>query len=225
MKPTFWNTVVFRSMASAALLVCMFAGLALLIGRHRLAAFDRRAADAIQSLGSHTATTVMKAFTTAGSGLSVTMIALLIVLGLLAIGYRRELIFFAGVIAGSSLLNLLLKQIFHRARPDIHRIVAAAGYSFPSGHSMGAFTLYGLSVYFLWKHLPRAWMRVIVAAIGSIMILMIGISRIYLGVHYPSDVIGGYLISGAWLAASIGWYEHALEERWRSKKFRRPGLS
>jgi undecaprenyl-diphosphatase len=84
---------------------------------------------------------------------------------------------------------------------------------------MAAFTLYGITIYFLWKHARHAWLRVIIVLSGAAMILMIGISRIYLGVHYPSDVAGGYVMGGAWLAASIGSYERFLEKRWRSRKF------
>ncbi|WP_424765540.1 phosphatase PAP2 family protein [Paenibacillus sp. sgz302251] len=216
----FLKTVMFRSVVSVILMLCLFAGLAVMISRHRVALFDNQIVDVIRSLNSPNVTVVMKGFTTAGSGVYVTIITILIVLTLVIIGYRREMIFFVGVILCSSLLNYLLKQIFHRARPDIHRIINAAGYSFPSGHSMSAFTLYSLTIYFLWKHARRAWTRIAIVIIGLTMILMIGISRIYLGVHYPSDIIGGYLISGAWLVASISWYEHYLEERWRSKKFR-----
>jgi undecaprenyl-diphosphatase len=152
----------------------------------------------------------MKGFTFAGSSLYEACIALLIALLLIAIGYRRELIFFVGVIVCSGILNIVLKAIFQRTRPDIHRIVEASGYSYPSGHSMAAFTLYGITIYFLWKHARHAWLRVIIVLSGAAMILMIGISRIYLGVHYPSDVAGGYV---------IGSYERFLEKRWRSRKF------
>ncbi|MGU3469785.1 phosphatase PAP2 family protein [Paenibacillus sp. D51F] len=201
----------------------MFAALALLIGRQHTVVFDERVSDAVQGIASQSLTAVMKGFTTAGSGPWVTGIMIVIVVALLLVGYRRELIFFVGVIVGSSLLNLLLKLIFHRARPDVHRIIDAAGYSFPSGHSMAAFTLYGITIYFLWKHLERSWMKAAAVSAGIVMIIMIGISRIYLGVHYPSDVLGGYLISASWLTASIGWYERYLEERWRSKKSRSVG--
>ncbi|QHW33641.1 phosphatase PAP2 family protein [Paenibacillus rhizovicinus] len=163
-------------------------------------------------------TLIMEGFTNAGAGISVTIIAACLLIILAVIGYRRELYVYAGVIGASSLLNLLLKSLFHRTRPDINRIIDAAGYSFPSGHSMAAFTMYALTVYFLWKHVRYGWLRIIVVSAGSFMIIMIGLSRIYLGVHYPSDVIGGYLISAAWLAASIGGYEHFLAERWKSKK-------
>ena len=72
---------------------------------------------------------------------------------------------------------------------------------------MSAFTLYSLTIYFLWKHARRAWLRIAIVCIG-----LKSLSQIYLGVHYPSDIIGSYLMSAAWLVASISWYEHYLEE-------------
>lgn len=211
--------MLFRLLSFAVLLLVVFLILALLISRKQIYVFDDRLISVVMRLYSPTVTAVMKGFTFVGSGLCVTIIAVLILIMLLIIGYRRELIFYVSVIVGSGLLNLVLKMIFHRARPDIHRIVQASGYSFPSGHSMAAFTLYGITIYFLWKHARYAWLRVTIVMAGAVMILMIGISRIYLGVHYPSDVVGGYVISAAWLTASIGSYERFLEKRWRSRKF------
>ncbi|MFC5530261.1 phosphatase PAP2 family protein [Cohnella yongneupensis] len=214
------NKVLLRSFVITLIVVGLFTWVALLIGQHRIEAFDNRITDAIQGLRSDTLTAWMKRFTAIGAGTPVIIIIALFAAGLAVIGYRRELLFYLGIIGLSGLLNVLLKQIFHRARPDISRIIEASGFSFPSGHSMSAFTLYGITIYFVWKHLRYAWLRLTVIILGSFLILMIGASRIYLGVHYPSDVIGGYLISGAWLSISIGLYERFLERRWRSRKLR-----
>ncbi|GMK37404.1 phosphatase PAP2 family protein [Paenibacillus sp. CCS19] len=215
------NTALIRTFTYALMLIGIFAMIAFLINHQQITAFDERITTMVLRLYSPTTTAIMKAFTFAGSTLCVTAIALLVTLMLSMIGYRRELIFFAGVIIGAGILNLVLKSIFHRARPDIHRIVEASGYSFPSGHSMAAITLYGITIYFLWKHARKAWLRVVIIILGAAMIVTIGISRIYLGVHYPSDVAGGYVMGAAWLAASIGTYERFLEQRWRSRKFSR----
>ncbi|WP_337099178.1 phosphatase PAP2 family protein [Paenibacillus sp. YIM B09110] len=214
------NNVLFRSLVCSIVFLSLFIGLASLVGQQQIAVFDDHVAHYIQGFHSDSNTAIMKGVTTAGSGLYVVLIIGVIVITLFVIGYRRELFFFVGTIVGSSLLNVVLKLLFQRTRPDMNRIIDAAGYSFPSGHSMSAFTLYGLTIYFLWKHIRHIWLRIAALAIGIGMILMIGISRIYLGVHYPSDVIGGYLMSSVWLFAAIGWYEHYLEPRWRSNKSR-----
>lgn len=100
-------------------------------------------------------------------------------------------------------MNHLLKDFFQRERPTIHRLAEEVGYSFPSGHSMAAFALYGAFVYLLWKHVNSRTGRALLAAIGAIIVFAIGISRIYLGVHYPSDVVGGYFASWVWLGLMI----------------------
>lgn len=212
--------ILLRSFASTIIILIVFGWIAQLVSGQRIAAFDNKITDAVRSVHSDTMTFWMKGFTELGSEIFVILMIVVFAAALAVIGYRRELIFYLGVIGSSALLNLLLKVIFQRARPDIDRIVEASGFSFPSGHSMSAFTLYGMTIYFLWKHLKYRWMRTAVILIGTVIIAMIGISRIYLGVHYPSDVIGGYLVSAAWLIMSIGLYERYLEQRWLSRKFR-----
>jgi undecaprenyl-diphosphatase len=187
-------------------LICAtgFGLIALLIHDRQLDVFDHNIATWIQSLESPVLTLLMKGLTAIGSVWVIAVLVPAIALYLyLVLGHRRELIFFIGVVAGSFLLNVVLKNIFLRARPTIHRIIEATGYSFPSGHSMAAFTLYGIVTFLIWRHLTDSFKRTILVIFSTVMILMIGISRIYLGVHYPSDVLGGYMASGSWLAASI----------------------
>ncbi|HEY2493430.1 MAG TPA: phosphatase PAP2 family protein [Paenibacillus sp.] len=197
-------------------LVCAtgFALIAILVGEQNIAGFDNRLISLIQGQENVYLTPIMKFFTFIGSGLPITIITIMIMVVLYAVlKFRWELLFFVGVVVGSALLNVVLKLIFHRARPTLHRIVEANGYSFPSGHSMAAFTLYGILCFLLWKHARVALTRTLLIVIGSIMIAAIGVSRIYLGVHYPSDVVGGYLASGTWLAVSIGIYQRMLDKR------------
>jgi undecaprenyl-diphosphatase len=100
-------------------------------------------------------------------------------------------------------LNMGLKNIFQRERPAEFRLVNATGYSFPSGHSMVSTAFYGFIIYLIWK-LEKDPTRRWIGIIGlSLLILGIGISRIYLGVHYTSDVVAGFLISIAYLVVYI----------------------
>ncbi|WP_217598006.1 phosphatase PAP2 family protein [Cohnella sp. GbtcB17] len=205
-------------LGAALLLSMLFAAgfglVALLVGFHRLNAFDRSIIRFVQGSESPALSHVMKFFTAIGAGLPVTAIAVAIGLILFfVLQHRRELILFVFALAGSQLLNVVMKLAFHRERPDIHRIIQAAGYSFPSGHSMGAFSLYGISAYLLWRHIPVLWGRAILIAVSAALVLAIGVSRIYLGVHYPSDVIGGYLASGFWLASIIWVYRRFEKNR------------
>lgn len=96
-------------------------------------------------------------------------------------------------------LNLLLKNIVERPRPEGYRLISETGYSFPSGHSMISAAFYGLIIYFIWKNVKDKKLKYISCALLGILIVLIGISRIYLGVHYASDVIGGFTISIVYL--------------------------
>ena len=99
----------------------------------------------------------------------------------------------------TTLLNQLFKNIIQRPRPDGYRLIAESGYSFPSGHSMVSMAFYGLLIYLIWKMVKNEKIKYVSCGILAILIPMIGFSRIYLGVHYASDVIGGFAISIAYL--------------------------
>ncbi|OAB43851.1 phosphatase PAP2 family protein [Paenibacillus antarcticus] len=195
-----------------------FGLIAVFVSNTKIKNFDNTMINLIQGLESPQLTTIMKLFTMIGNGFSIAIITFVVMFILyIFLGHRTELVFLVCVVIGSSLLNTLLKLIFKRARPDINRIAEAHGYSFPSGHSMAAFTLYGVIAFLLWKHVPTAVGRVTIIILSSLFITLIGVSRIYLGVHYPSDILGGYLMSACWLTGSIWIYQRYLE---RSKRIR-----
>ena len=100
-------------------------------------------------------------------------------------------------------LNQLFKRILQRPRPTEYRIIQETGYSFPSGHSMISMAFYGYLIYLIYKHVKNKYIKWISISLLSILICLIGISRIYLGVHYTSDVLGGFLISISYLVIYI----------------------
>ena len=99
----------------------------------------------------------------------------------------------------TTMLNLFLKNIVERPRPIGYRLIDETGYSFPSGHSMISAAFYGLIIYFIWKNVKNKNLKYISCILLSLLIVLIGISRIYLGVHYASDVLGGFTISIVYL--------------------------
>ena len=102
-----------------------------------------------------------------------------------------------------TILNQLLKRILQRPRPTEYRIIEETGYSFPSGHSMISMAFYGYLIYLIYKYVKNKYIKWISIILLSILICVIGISRIYLGVHYTSDVLGGFLISISYLIIYI----------------------
>lgn len=105
-----------------------------------------------------------------------------------------------GIVTG---LNIVLKQIVQRPRPTEYRIVNETGYSFPSGHSMVSMAFYGFLIYLIYKYVKNQYLKIGLITFLSILIISIGISRIYLGVHYTSDVMAGFCISVSYLVLYV----------------------
>ena len=118
-----------------------------------------------------------------------------------------------------------LKLLFSRDRP-LDQVVEATGYSFPSGHAFASTVFYGMLIYLaLTKHRGaralgrlsrRPAVRALAVALGGALIVAVGLSRVYLNVHYPTDVVGGWLAGGAWLVASLLLVD-VVETRFRSR--------
>lgn len=102
-------------------------------------------------------------------------------------------------VAGATILNLILKELIQRPRPDGFRLISETGYSFPSGHSMVSMALFGIIIWLIWRYHKHDIFRILWCALFAVLILAIGISRIYLGVHYASDVLAGFCVSLMWL--------------------------
>ena len=97
------------------------------------------------------------------------------------------------------ILNLILKNIVQRPRPTEFRLIEEKGYSFPSGHSMISMAFYGLLIYLIYRYIKNKKLKYTLITLLSILIFLIGVSRVYLGVHYASDVIAGFCISLSYL--------------------------
>lgn len=107
-------------------------------------------------------------------------------------------------VAGGEFFVWLIKNLVERPRPElVNALTPEAGYSFPSGHSFVAFSFYGLFCYFLFRVTRSWWLRVVECAVAVFIIGAIGLSRMYLGVHYPTDVLASFASGAAWLTVII----------------------
>ena len=111
---------------------------------------------------------------------------------------------------GEVILNFLLKSLFERSRPELFRVVEEAGYSFPSGHAMLSICFYGMIAFLISRHVRNWRWRLAVITLVVALVAAIGLSRVYLGVHYPTDVVAGYFAGGMWFVfciALLTWWE------------------
>lgn len=100
----------------------------------------------------------------------------------------------------ASLSSVVLKRVFNRARPALEHLVEVNTFSYPSGHSMSAMAFYGFLIFLCVRYRMAGWLRFVLITILVVLILSIAISRIYLGVHYPTDVAGGLVGGLIWVA-------------------------
>jgi undecaprenyl-diphosphatase len=169
---------------------------------------DRAVIWLVHTFATPAADKAMIVITALGSGVIYAVFAPLTLGWLLWLRRRREAVTLAVCLGGAATLNFLLKHLFERARPDLFKIITAAGYSFPSGHAMVSLCFYGMVAYLLCRRLRRLPAQIAGYSLAAVLVAIIGFSRIYLGVHYPSDVLGGYLAGGTWLAfcVSLLWW-------------------
>lgn len=144
---------------------------------------------------------IMLEITSLGTGLVLIMIALIASLFLWLTRHRWSVYVLLFGIVGGKILNTLLKVIFERQRPSVVEWVTQVhSASFPSGHAMSSMVVYGSIAYLVARLEPAPRLRRTIWATAAVLILAIGVSRMYLGVHYPSDVIAGFVAGFAWLA-------------------------
>jgi len=182
------------------------------VGERALTAFDTRIGLELeaQRLESREVRRTFIVFTEIGSAEAMVCLTVLVALALLMRRRRQLALVWLLAMISTAVLNLGLKAVFSRDRPPFHDpIIDEPTHSFPSGHSMGAVLAFGLLAYFLLLALSDRREKIVVVFVAAVLTLAIGFSRIYLGAHYFSDVVGGYTVGGAWLSVCISAIEVA----------------
>ncbi len=204
--------------ALAALFILCFIAIAFLMTKNMLSGFDDGIRYYFYNHRNYTLTKVLTFITHTGDWKTIVILALGILL------WKKTRNDYGLPIAGTTVVSVavysILKMIFQRPRPDAAlRLVEQGGFSFPSGHSMNCMMFYGMIIFLIWsvnkgKNDRRA-VKIILSVIVGLNIIAIGLSRIYLGVHYPSDVLGGWTLAAALLTEAGVIYRSYME---KSKK-------
>ncbi len=148
---------------------------------------------------------------------TITLIAVSVLL-LIILKEKKYSKFIALNLVLSFVINRILKYIVRRQRPGRIQFVTEKGFSFPSGHTMISFAFYGFIIYLLYKNMKNKKIRNTVIALLSILVFLIGISRIYLGVHYVTDVLGGFIFGAIYLFLFIKYVYNAKPIKKTNKK-------
>ncbi|ARK30436.1 phosphatase PAP2 family protein [Halalkalibacter krulwichiae] len=189
-----------------------FIAISFFVSNGQVSTIDQFVIDFVKRIESPSLTNAMVFVSHLGSTGPVIVLSC-IVLAMIYLNYRKkdEVILFIIVSLGSTGINQALKILFKRDRP-LEQIIMETGFSYPSGHTMAAVSLYGIVTFLFWRHIPSKIGRTVLICVSSFMILVIAFSRVYLRVHYASDIIGAVLLSGIWLYLSIWVYQYSKEK-------------
>ena len=168
-----------------------------------ITAIDHELANALHARATPLGTTVYRIVTAFGGSW---IVAIAIGVGLLFLIQRRwsYLAIWIMALAGGGLLSLQMKAIFARPRPVFtNPLLIEHSFSFPSAHAMTSLITYGILAYFLWHEVHNRIVRILIVFAAVMLVMLIGISRMTLGVHYLSDVLGGFMAGGLWLGVCV----------------------
>ena len=206
--------IIVVAVFSAALYA--FISIAQMIFKEKKETFDMHAFRFLAKHVSDINTDVMQVFTFLGTHTFLIPANLVLIAWFLFIKKHRWYSINVPAVAISSLLLMFfLKTIFHRDRPLTPLLQAAQGYSFPSGHATMSITFYGLIIYLVWQNEKNNLQKWLLTILLVLLILSIGISRVYLRVHYASDVLAGFCVGVMWLLFSL-WILRKIE--WYNSK-------
>jgi undecaprenyl-diphosphatase len=207
-RPSGVRTALLAALAAAVVALMLFSWLADEVFEGDVASFDARVRNGVHAWASPALTTVMRVFSIIGyQGLIAAFVLALV--AFLLLRWRRAALWLAFSVGGALVLDLALKNAFHRPRPEPFFGDSFRDWSFPSGHALFSFCFYGVLAGLLSARLRSPGLKVLVWALAAALIAAIGLSRIYLGVHYPSDVLAGYLAAAVWVSSLVA------ADRWR----------
>lgn len=192
-----WLTL---SLAGALVALVFFSWLASEVLEGETGAFDEAVRAFVHNYASPTLTALMQLVTRFGSVMWLLVIGVCVAVAFVLAKRWRDVALFVVTMAGAAVLNITLKLSFGRARPEaFFETPQPSSYSFPSGHALLSVCFYGALAVIITHRLHSNPARFIVWAAAALLVVLIGFSRIYLGVHYPTDVLASYAVALAWV--------------------------
>ncbi|EMK1123329.1 phosphatase PAP2 family protein [Listeria monocytogenes] len=153
-----------------------------------------------------TKTTVISYLTDIGGVATICILTAIIIIVFVFMRKVDTAIWFGSIVLiGGALIPSIIKNIVQRPRPT-YKLIEQGGFSFPSGHSTGSTVFYGMLAFLLILYVSRRWLRFTIGILALGIVIFVMYSRVYLGVHFPSDVVAGFLIGNAALFSGIGCY-------------------
>jgi undecaprenyl-diphosphatase len=202
-KPTaLFEAAIVGSLAAAVLCLFLFVWLGSEVVAGDTMRFDQAIRSWVHRLSSTDMTWAMRMISMLGFEVLICEVVIAFIV-FAKLRWKRAALWLAVAMVGSVLLDAALKFAYHRVRPEAFFGSPAKYYSFPSGHALSSLCFYGVMAGLLSARAKSAWLRVVIWVIAATLVMAIGISRIYLGVHYPSDVLAGYLAATVWVGAVI----------------------
>ena len=193
-------------------LLVLFIINSILVINNKYVKIDDSVHNFVMKFSSEMTTKFMKIFTFLGSTPFITLLCVLVFVILLYKKQKEYAYKCAGILVISTLMNNIVKVIVRRPRPEYITVVENT-FSYPSGHTMASVTLYGFLIYFLLKSKISKSYKVVFSIILGIIPVLVGMSRIYLGAHYFSDVFGGALLSIMLLSSIDIIYDKTLNRK------------
>ena len=186
----------------AALALILFAWLAREVVRGDAMRLDAPIREAVHARSSPALTAVMRGVSLCGSEVVLVPLGLILVWWLVAAKRKRAAVVFAVAALGAEGLDQAMKLLFHRPRPEpFFGLASPITHSFPSGHAMVSCCFFGVLAAILAARQPSRIKRMAIFAAAALLVALMGFSRVYLGYHYPTDVVAGYAAAAIWLAA------------------------
>ena len=218
-SPGTLSAVLIASLGLAVGALVFFSWLAEEVFEGNARNFDTQVRFFVHQHSSPALTKIMLAFSFLGSVQFVTVVMAVSILLFLRMRWKRAAAWMLLSGLGAAALDVTLKSMFERARPLPFFVPEPHSYSFPSGHALGSFCIYGVLAGLLTARIRNRRIRVLIWVAAGLLVGMIGYSRIYLGVHWPTDVIAGYAAAAVWVGGLVSL------DRWRRHFRARAGSS